>query len=97
MTVVALLELTVKPDVADTAASVITETLTATRAFAGSLGVDVVVDEANPLHYILIERWESLEADAAYRAWRATPEGASRLGEIVAERKLTMATLHDDI
>ena len=29
------------------------------------------------------ESWASVEADAAYRAFRATPEGRSELGSIV--------------
>jgi hypothetical protein len=33
---------------------------------------------------VVVERWESIEADAAYRAWRQTPDGASILGSILA-------------
>jgi len=33
---------------------------------------------------ILYETWESIERERAYRAWRATPEGASDLGSILA-------------
>jgi quinol monooxygenase YgiN len=84
MAITALLELQVKPDALSTAPAVIHDTLSATRAFAGCLGVEVVVDVADPAHIVVIEQWESLEADTAYRTWRATPEGASNLGSILA-------------
>jgi heme oxygenase (mycobilin-producing) len=82
--ITSILELTIKPESVEDAARVIDEVLVATRAFAGNLGVDVVVDVADPAHYLLIEHWESLEADDAYRAFRATPEGRSDLGAILA-------------
>jgi quinol monooxygenase YgiN len=84
MSITALLELQVKPDALATAPNVIHESLSATRAFAGCLGVEVVVDVADPAHFVVIEKWESLDADTAYRTWRATPEGGSNLGSILA-------------
>jgi quinol monooxygenase YgiN len=84
MALTALLDLQLKPDAVETAHPVIHATLTATRAFPGCLGVTVLVDSANPAHLVVHERWESLERDRAYRAWRATPEGASDLGSILA-------------
>lgn len=83
MTVTATLELTIKPESADVALAVIHEVLDATRAFAGNQGVEVLVDAENPLRIVLFERWESLEADAAYRAWRAG-DGRSNLRSILA-------------
>jgi quinol monooxygenase YgiN len=59
-------------------------TLTATRAFPGCLDVTVLVDDGDPAHVVLYERWESAAHDRAYREWRATPEGASGLGSILA-------------
>ncbi len=82
MTVTAMLELAISPESADVALSVIHEVLEATRAYPGNEGVDVLVDSANPLRIVLLERWESLEADAAYRAWRAG-DGKSNLGSIL--------------
>ena len=84
MTVVALLDLQLKPEVLDRAPAVITELLQATRGFDGSLGVEVTVDVDDPAHYVFVEKWESVEQDDAYRAFRATPEGASGLGELLA-------------
>ena len=68
-----LLELTLTPASVAAAPAVIGQTLEATRAFDGCLGVDVLVDAADETHVVLLERWESLERDDAYRAWRATP------------------------
>jgi heme oxygenase (mycobilin-producing) len=63
--------------------------LVATRAFPGCLGVDVLVDTEDAAHLLVLEKWESLEHDQAYRDWRATPAGASPLSTIVAARNLT--------
>ncbi len=84
MAVAAILDLQLKADSVDTAFPVIHETLTATRAFPGCLGITVLVDSKDPAHVVVYESWESIEADRAYRAWRATPEGASDLGSILA-------------
>jgi heme oxygenase (mycobilin-producing) len=82
--ITAILDLQLKADALETAPKVIHATLEATRAFPGCLGVTVLVDAGDPAHVVLYEAWESIEHDQAYRAWRATPEGASDLGSIVA-------------
>jgi quinol monooxygenase YgiN len=93
MAVTALLELQLKADSLETAHEIIHATLTATRAFPGCQGVTVLVDSDDPTHVVLHETWESLEHDRAYRAWRATPEGASDLGSaLAAAPRLTLFT-----
>lgn len=87
MTVTSLLELSLTPaavDDVDGTNRLITTTLEATRAFAGCLGVDVLVDVDDPAHVTVLERWESIEHDDAYRAWRQTSDGASQLGSLLA-------------
>jgi quinol monooxygenase YgiN len=84
MSVTALLELQLKPDSETEGYRVIHETLTDTRAFAGCVSVDVLVDTEDPAHVMVIEVWESAEADAAYREWRAGP-GVSNLGSVLAK------------
>jgi quinol monooxygenase YgiN len=84
MSITATLDLTITADSADSAHGLIHEVLEGTRAFPGNLGVDVIVDTENPLHIVLLERWESVEADTAYRTWRATEKGSSNLGSILA-------------
>jgi len=97
VTTIAILELTLKAENVADAPAILTETLEATRSFEGNLGCEVLFDNADETHVSIVERWESVENDNAYRAFRATPEGASRLGTIVADRKLTLYTVRDDI
>ena len=79
----ALLDLHVCGDRAGDALTVIGAILQDTRAFEGCLGVEVLVDVEDPAHVTIVEHWQSLEHDDAYRAWRATPEGASGLGDLL--------------
>jgi quinol monooxygenase YgiN len=83
MSLTALLDLQLKPDSVTDGYRVIHETLADTRAFAGCVSVDVLVDTADPAHVMVIEVWESAAADAAYREWRAGP-GVSGLGSVLA-------------
>jgi quinol monooxygenase YgiN len=87
--VTALLDLRIKPESVADAKETVENVLVATRAFPGCLGVDVLVDTADQAHLLVIEKWESIEHDQAYRDWRATEAGASALPTIVASRSLT--------
>ncbi|RFA08000.1 hypothetical protein B7R54_01275 [Subtercola boreus] len=82
--ITALLELRLKAEAVPESEAVIRSVLTQTRAREGNLGVDVLIDRADAAHVTIVERWESIEADTAYRAWRATDEGKSSLGTILA-------------
>ena len=82
MSLTALLELRLKPDLLDAAYATVRETLADTRRFPGCEGVDVLVDRDDRAHLVVYERWESAEADAAYRAWRAG-DGVSDLGSVL--------------
>jgi quinol monooxygenase YgiN len=84
MTVNSLLELRIAPEAVDRAVDHINRVLEVTRAFEGCLGVDVIVDVVDPAHIVLLEKWTTIERDDAYRAFRATPEGKSDLGTILA-------------
>jgi quinol monooxygenase YgiN len=96
--VTAILDLQLKADALDRANDVMRETLTATRAFPGCLGVTVLVDLADPTHVAVYEQWESPEADAAYRKWRTTPDGASDLGTVLAAAPaLTLFTIAEGV
>lgn len=85
MAVTAFLDLHLRDDVLEHAHAAIDAILADTRAFDGSLGIEVLRDVADHAHVTIVERWESLQHDDAYRAWRATPEGASDLGRLLAE------------
>ncbi|GLK15869.1 putative quinol monooxygenase [Herbiconiux flava] len=97
MTVISLLDLRIKPDLLDSAPEVIHSVLAATRAREGSLGVEVTVDADDRQHFIVVEKWESMEADDAYREWRSTPEGVSDLGSLLAAPPVLTRTVVTDI
>lgn len=84
MSITALLELRLKPESPEAGYQLLNKVLVATKAFEGNEGVEVVIDAADPAHVLVIEHWASMAADTAYREWRATPEGASALGSILA-------------
>jgi quinol monooxygenase YgiN len=96
--ITSILDLQLKAESVGSAPGVIRATLTATRAFPGCLGVTVLVDSDDPAHVVLFESWESIEHDRAYRAWRATAEGASELGSILAAApKLSLFTIAEGV
>ncbi|RFA16792.1 hypothetical protein B7R21_01370 [Subtercola boreus] len=82
--ITATLELRLKPEAVSGSEGLIRTVLTQTRARKGNLGVDVLIDRDDATHVTVLERWESIEADTAYRAWRQTDEGKSELGTILA-------------
>jgi quinol monooxygenase YgiN len=82
--IVAILDLQLKADSLDAAPEILHKTLTDTRAFPGCVDVTVLNDLDDPTHVVLYETWESVERDQAYRTWRATAEGASDLGSLLA-------------
>ena len=89
MAVTSLLEMRFAPDHLADGPVALREILMQTRAREGCLGVEIVTDVADPAHTIAIERWESIEHDDAYRAWRKGP-GASNLSDyLVAPATLT--------
>lgn len=98
MAITAILDLQLKADSLETANKVLHATLTATRAFPGCLNVTVLVDSDDPSHVVLYETWESIEHDRAYRAWRASADGASDLGSILAAApKLSRLTVAEGV
>ena len=96
--ITAILDLQLKADSLEDANEALHATLTDTRAFPGCLGVTVLVDSDDPAHVVVFETWESVEHDRAYRAWRASAEGASQLGPLlVAAPKLTLFTVAEGV
>jgi len=96
--ITAILDLQLKADSLENAHTVLHAILTDTRAFAGCLDVTVWVDSDDPAHVVLYETWESIEHDRAYRAWRASAEGASNLGALLAAPpKLTLFTVAEGV
>jgi quinol monooxygenase YgiN len=79
MPVTVILELRLKPESVPAARDVMRRALQDTRAFNGNLGTDVLVDEDDEAHWLIYERWETVEHDEAYRSFRA---GEGRLTEL---------------
>ncbi|SEQ79600.1 putative quinol monooxygenase [Microlunatus flavus] len=86
MAITSLLDIHLRPDAPEDVEARVTAVLAATRARPGIISAEVVRDLEDPRHLVVVELWESVEADDAYRAWRATPEGASELGELAGGR-----------
>jgi heme oxygenase (mycobilin-producing) len=84
MAVTVLLDFTFRPDQLASAEEFVAEMLVATRGFAGCTEIEVTRDITDPARFVLIETWESVEHDDAYRAWRATPAGNSGLRDRLA-------------
>jgi len=88
--VAALLEFRFKPDVLDQVPDAVSRTLAVTRKFDGCQRIDVLVDHEDPSRYLLVEVWDSMEHDAAYREFRASPAGASELGPLLIAPPVVM-------
>ena len=71
MPITVLLELKFKPESVAAAREVMGAALDDTRKFKGNLVTDVIVNEDDDAHWIVYERWESVEHDEAYRSFRA--------------------------
>lgn len=94
MPLAALVRFTFRAD-AD-APAILTSVLETTRAFGGLTRVDLLADPADPTRWTLYEIWQDAEAEAAYRAFRATPEGrdAQLTDALTAPPALEQFTVH---
>ena len=98
MAITALLELRVKPEALDQGLHAeLHAILSDTRAFEGCLGVEVLIDSADPTHIVAVEKWASEERDAAYRAWRAGDGQTNLASFLTSPPVLTKFSLADDI
>jgi quinol monooxygenase YgiN len=84
MPVTVLLELRVKPEAVAAARDVMGRALQDTRAFAGNLRADVLVDQDDEAHWVIYEVWESVEHDEAYRRFRAGEGKITELPPLLA-------------
>jgi quinol monooxygenase YgiN len=79
MTVTVTLELRFKPDEVAAGRELMGRVLQDTRAFDGNERTDVLIDEDDEAHWLIYELWETVEADEAYRAFRA---GAGKITQL---------------
>ena len=71
MSVTVLLELTFKPESVAQARELFDARAQQDPRLRRRLVIDVLVDEDDEAHWVIYEVWESVEADEAYRAFRA--------------------------
>lgn len=96
MAIIALLDLKLRADKLAEAPDALGRVLAETRSFEGCQSVEVLVDEADETHWVAYERWESADANAKYREWRAGPGQSTELGSLLAGvPSLTMFTVSD--
>lgn len=55
-----------------------------TASYPGNEVTEVIRAEENSDILVLLTKWSTCEAYEAYSAWRRTPEGATRMAEIVS-------------
>jgi quinol monooxygenase YgiN len=84
MPVTVILELKLRPDAVPAAREVMGRALQDTRAFEGNLRTDVLVDQDDETHWLIYELWETVEADDAYRAFRAGEGKITELPPLLA-------------
>jgi quinol monooxygenase YgiN len=84
MPITATLEPKHKPESVPAARDVKRRALRDTRAFDGNLGTDVLVDQDDQAHWIICQRWETVEHDEAYRSFRAGESQPTELPPLLA-------------
>jgi quinol monooxygenase YgiN len=85
MSIIAILDVPVQPGRRADALAALLPALGDSRAFDGNQGIDILLDDNDENHFLILERWRSAEDQAAYQAWRATPEGLiAGFGEALA-------------
>jgi quinol monooxygenase YgiN len=97
MAVTVILELQFKPESVATAREVFGRALKDTRAFPGNIRTDVLIDEADDAHWVIYELWESVEADEAYRAFRAGEGKLTEVPNLVAAPPVKTRYLTSDV
>ena len=84
MPITVILELRVKPESVPAARDLMRGALQDTRAFDGNLGTEVLVDQDDEAHWLIYERWETVEHDEAYRNFRASEGRLTDLPPLLA-------------
>lgn len=79
MTTLVLIEAKISPQRADELTCLLRDLLPSTRTFAGCKGVTAHLSADNGGTLVLVETWESKEAQQKYAAWRRTAEHSKQL------------------
>ena len=97
MTVIVTLELRFKPDEVAAGRELMGRTLEVARAFDGNVRTDVLVDANDEAHWLIYEVWESVEADDAYRAFRAGEGKVTQLPPLLAAPPVKIRYNNSDV
>ena len=97
MAVIVVLELHFKPESVSAGRDVMGRALQDTRAFAGNLQTDVLVDEDDDAHWLIYEIWDSVEHDEAYRSFRAGDGRITDLPPLLAEPPVKKRYITSDV
>jgi quinol monooxygenase YgiN len=97
MTVTVTLELRFKPDEVAAGRELMGRVLEVTRAFDGNVRTDVLVDDDDEAHWLIYELWETVEADEAYRAFRAGEGKVTQLPPLLAAPPVKIRYLTSDV
>jgi quinol monooxygenase YgiN len=97
MTVTVTLELRFKPEEVAAGRELMGRTLGVTRAFEGNVRTYTLVDADDEAHWLIYEIWESIEADDAYRAFRAGEGKVTQLPPLLAATPVKTRYLDSDI
>jgi len=97
MTVTVTLELRFKTDEVAAARELMGRVLQDTRAFDGNVRTDVLIDEDDEAHWLIYELWETVEADEAYRAFRAGEGKITQLPPLLAAAPVKIRYLTSDV
>jgi quinol monooxygenase YgiN len=84
MSVLALLEVNVKPEYVNEFKSYMKEILPDTRVFNGCQSVELQVNQDNEVNLVLVEEWETREAQGKYMAWRAETGVVERIVSMIS-------------
>lgn len=97
MTVTVTLELRFKPEEVAAGRELMGRALQDTRAFEGNVRTETLIDTDDEAHWLIYEIWESVEADDAYRAFRAGEGKLTQLPPLLAAPPVKIRYLTSDI
>jgi quinol monooxygenase YgiN len=85
MPVTVLADLHIRPEAVEQTLDGLREIMPESRAYDGCIGLEVVQDQADPGHVMLVEQWESPDHHKVYVAWRTETGTLASLAEVLTK------------